>query len=321
MATYKKLESGRWQAQVAKQGIRRAASFKTKREAQDWAARQEFLIGEGQGGGSNQTLAELFGRYAREVSPKKRGGRWEIVRLALLEKDRIGAIKLSALTPADLADWRDRRLAEVQAASVTREMGLISAVLTRARKEWGLIKASPMSDVRRPAKAQPRDRRVWPVEIEKLLAAAGDLRTVKGRAVHAFRFAIETGMRAGEITGLRAEDVDLSRRVARLAMTKNGTERGVPLSLAAIALLQALPATDGPLFNLTARQADTGFRKARDKAGIKDLHFHDSRHEAITRLAKKLHVLDLARVVGIRDIRVLMVYYNETPEELALRLD
>ena len=54
------------------------------------------------------------------------------------------------------------------------------------------------------------------------------------------------------------------------------------------------------------------------RAGISDLTFHDSRHDAITRLAQKLSVLQLARMVGHRDIRSLMTYYyNETAESMA----
>jgi len=59
------------------------------------------------------------------------------------------------------------------------------------------------------------------------------------------------------------------------------------------------------------------FLKARKTCGIKDLHFHDSRHEATTRMAKKLDVLDLARQLGIRDLKILMVYYNATAHEMA----
>lgn len=50
------------------------------------------------------------------------------------------------------------------------------------------------------------------------------------------------------------------------------------------------------------------------------LTFHDTRHEAITRLAKKLHVLDLARMVGHSDIRQLHTYYNETAADIAARI-
>ncbi|VCU61605.1 Integrase [Tritonibacter mobilis] len=322
MATFKKLETGRWQAQVARQGVRKAKSFKTKREAQDWANRQEFLITEGETGGSSQLLRELFSRYAREVSPKKRGARWEIIRLERLSKDKISEIRLSDLAPSDFADWRDRRLSEVAPASVSREMVLMSSVLTQARREWGLISSNPMTDVRKPSKPPSRDRRVAQDEVDKLVAAAGvDLTKIRARAVHAFLFAIETAMRSGEIISLTKQTVDRENRVATLPKTKNGTSRKVPLSSAALSLLSELPETEGALFGLTSQQIDANFRAARDKAEIKDLTFHDSRHEAITRLAKKLDVLSLARMVGHRDIRMLQVYYNETPEELARRLD
>ena len=56
------------------------------------------------------------------------------------------------------------------------------------------------------------------------------------------------------------------------------------------------------------------------RAGIENLRFHDSRHSAITNLAKKLSVLDLARMVGHRDVKSLMIYFNPTAEEIAGRL-
>jgi len=312
------MKSGRWQAQVARQGVRKAKSFKTKREAQDWANRQEFLISEGELGGSRQELRELFDRYAREVSPSKRGARWEIIRLELLKKDKLCDVRLNDLAPSDFADWKMRRLAEVAPASVNREMVLMSAVLTHARKEWGLIPVNPLSDVDKPSKPPPRDRRVSNEEIEKLEKCGGtDLTKFRARAVHAFKFAIETAMRAGEIISLTDETVDRKKRVATLPKTKNGTLRKVPLSSRAIELLDELPEFEGGLFGLTSRQLDANFRAARGRAEIEDLTFHDSRHEAITRLAKKVDILPLARIVGHKDIKMLQVYYNETAEELA----
>ena len=53
---------------------------------------------------------------------------------------------------------------------------------------------------------------------------------------------------------------------------------------------------------------------------VHDLHFHDTRYEAVTRLSKKLEVLELARVIGHNDIKSLMIYYNATIDELADKL-
>lgn len=322
MATFRKLPSGKWQAQIARNGIRKSSSFATKREAQDWAARQEYLVTNAESPQTKLTLKDAFDRYAREESPKRRGERWEVVRLERLSSDKIAAKRLADLEPADFADWRDRRGKEVAPGTVRREIALMSSVLTTARLEWGLISHNPISDIRKPASPPPRDRRVSADEIDKLIKAGGaDLTRAQARAVHAFRFAVETAMRAGEIVGLTDEAVDRDTRVATLPKTKNGTARKVPLSTAALSLLDELPETDGPLFDLSSQQIDAMFRKARDKSEIEDLRFHDSRHEAITRLAKKVDVLSLARMVGHKDIKMLLIYYNETAEELAQRLD
>jgi integrase len=115
----------------------------------------------------------------------------------------------------------------------------------------------------------------------------------------------------------------VSGSVAHLPMTKNGSKRDVPLSKRAIELLSFLPEPDPkkPLFGLTTASLDALFRKARGNSMIEGLTFHDTRHEAITRLAKKLNVLELARMVGHRDLRMLQIYYNETAEKLAELLD
>ena len=140
------------------------------------------------------------------------------------------------------------------------------------------------------------------------------------RLPHAFLFAIESGMRAGEIVGMRWDAVDLERRVVTLPMTKNGDARQVPLSSEAVRLLKALPEGE-PVFQLSSQNLDALFRKMRDRAAIEGLNFHDSRHEAITRLSRKLDVLALAKMVGHRDIKMLQRYYDATAEELARRLD
>ena len=321
MATFRKLTSGKWQAQIARNGIRKSASFATKREAQDWSARQEYLVTNAENPQSKLTLKDAFDRYVREESPKRRGERSEVARLKRLSSDKIAGKRLADLEPADFAEWRYRRSKEVAPGTVRREMALLSSVLTTARREWGLISHNPMSDIRKPAAPPPRDRRVSVDEIDKLVVAGADLTTATARAVHAFRFAVETAMRAGEIVGLTNKTVDRDTRVATLPKTKNGTARKVPLSTAALGLLDELPETDGPLFDLNSQQIDAMFRKARDKSGIENLRFHDSRHEAITRLAKKVDVLSLARMVGHKDVKMLMIYYNETAEELAQRLD
>lgn len=260
-------------------------------------------------------------RYAREVSVKKRGARPEIIRIERIKRDKLAAVPMGELRPADLADWRDRRLLEVKSSTVKRELEQISAILTRAHREWGLIATNPMSMVKRPPDGPGRDRRPSMPEIGALRLSAGeDLKHATARTFHAWIFAIETAMRAGEIAGLTWGDIDLPRRVAHLPKTKNGSARDVPLSSEAVRLLREIEGRPD-VFGLSSAQITSLWRKLRDRAGVIDLTFHDSRHEAITRLARKLDVLDLARMVGHRDIRQLQTYYNATAEEIARRLD
>jgi integrase len=320
MASIRKIKTG-YRAEVARKGVRKSQVFPSRQAAKDWAAREENKILNGDKIAAKMELGKVFDRYAREVSPSKKGARWEIIRLEKFQRDPISQTPLEDLTPDLFGKWRNDRLREVAPASVIREMQLMSSVLNVARREWGLIGTNPLSDVRKPPKPPPRDRLPTQDEIKRMRHSAGeDLKYTTARAFHAFLFALETAMRAGEIAGLEWDRIDLKKRVARLVHTKNGRARDVPLSYEAVRLLEMLP-RQNPVFGLNSRQLDSLFRKLRDKAGVKGLTFHDSRHAAVTQLSKKLDVLALAKMVGHSDIRQLMTYYDESAEDLARRLD
>lgn len=324
MASIRK-HGDRWRAEVFRNGRRASKVLRTKRAAQDWAARQEYLMGEAGPDRPSLTLGEAARKYEVEIMPRK-AARWnsrgsELYALRLVSGDDLAKKPVAEITPADLAAWRDRRLQTVSPASAQRYLNTLSSILTACEKDWGLIDANPMRKVRRPPAAPARNRRPTPDEIERLSVAGADLQTAMGRAHIAFIFAIETGMRAGEIAGLTAEMVDTERRVAHLPRTKNGETRDVPLSKEAIRLLGTLPEAD-PLFGFSSGPLlSNNWYMLKKKAAVDGLNFHDSRHEAVTRLSKKLDVLALARMIGHKNIRELMTYYNETAEELAARLD
>lgn len=274
------------------------------------------------GTATGHTFAQACAKFAREVSPKRRGERWEALRLNKWAMSPIGLRPLSRLSPADLGAWRDARLAQVSPGTVRREMGLMVDVFTIARREWGWIKASPMPDVRRPPNPPPRRRRITDDEIAAMSRALGVSEglhafTLTNRIGLAFLFALETAMRSGEVLGLHWRDIDEASRVATLPRTKNGDRREVPLSARALEIIQALPREDGPCFGLHSRQRDSLFRKARNIAGLTGFTFHDTRATAIHRLSKKLDVLQLARMIGHRDINSLRHYYAETAAEMA----
>lgn len=341
MASFRKMPSGGWRAEVCVKSVRDSAVRDTKAEAQAWAAKRESelrSITTGQGS-KTHTIGDVLAEYADKVSPTKRGERWERLRLGLIGRKKVdgrlfGDIRLADLRPAHIAAWRDARMRDlgpkgkpITGASVSREMSLLSHALDVARREWGWIAADPMKDVKRPTAGPARDRLISQGEIDAITLALGyqegmPVSYASQRVAVAFLFAIETAMRSGEILGLTGMTVDLELRVARLPLTKNGSARNVPLSPRACELLGMLPSVElgKPLFDLSDKSRDALFRKARDKAGVVDLTFHDTRHEAITRLAKKLQVLDLARMTGHTDIRELLTYYNATAADIAVRL-
>jgi len=122
--------------------------------------------------------------------------------------------------------------------------------------------------------------------------------------------------------GLEWRDVEMARRYLRTRGKTPAATREVPLSSEALEVLEQLDSVrDGQsVFGISAASLDALFRKAREKAGVEDLTFHDSRHEAITRLAKVFDVLELARIVGHRDLRMLLIYYNPSAEDLSGKL-
>lgn len=328
MATIYKDTSGAYRARVRKNGIERSASFRTKAQANAWAASVEAEIEAGRLGKTpDKTFGQLIERYLAEEVPKKRGARWEELRfLALLGRgkseiaDPIVKVWLADLSPDHFAQWRDRRLANVSAGSVLREWNALSAACTVAVKEWRWLQSNPMSQVRRPKEPESRTRRISQDEIDRICLATGYhdglLDTATARVGAAFLFAIETAMRAGEICGLRAEDV--TGRVAHLPKTKNGYARDVPLSSRALEILKQLPESESTLFNVPSASLDALFRKVKARAMIEDLHFHDTRREALSRLAKKVDVLTLAKISGHRDLRILSnVYYQTDMNDVA----
>ena len=319
MATYQK-KNGKWQAQVKTRGTRKAKSFALKRDAMEWAARLELEAAPL--ASHTVTLGDIFNQYAKEVSPNKKGARWEIIRLRKIAQDKFASIKASELVPSDIADWRDRRLLEVQPASVNREMTLISACLTLATNEWGLLKENPISKVRKPKKPRPRSRLISEAELDKLRDYAQGRGLIIQQTMACVDFAIETAMRQGEIAKATWDNVDLGTRVLHIPDSKSGLPRDVPLSKRATAIIEAQDKSLPTVFGLSNSQISTAFSRMTKGCGIDNMVFHDTRHEAITRLCKKIPVERLSKMTGHRDISILVnVYYNETAADMVSALD
>ena len=319
-----------YRVQVYVGGQRQSKVCATRREAAQWALEREAELSGRKL--PDKTLRDALRRYASELDDERGGARWERIRLAAFERDPLALRRLAALGPDDFSAWRDARLrtqaqrrqTTVAPATVAREMNLLRSVLETARKEWRWLRTNPMADVSWPKSPKGRARRITPEEEADLTAALGvaTLRadTATQRVGLAFLLALETAMRSGEILALTWPNVHLADQYVHLPRTKNGDARDVPLSKRAVEILRALPLGFGPVFQLDAAARDALWRKARAKTPHRDVHFHDSRAEAIWRLSKKLDVLELARVIGHRDINSLLIYYRASASAMARKL-
>lgn len=332
MATIEK-RSGRWRARVRRGGVDRTETFRTRAEAQAWATQLEAELASERRGEipEGKTFGDLLRRYADEICPTKRGGDKEALRIGRTLKRDIAAVRLRELDERHVAEWRDARLREVLSSSVLREWTTLSNACTIAIREWRWLRTNPFAIARRPQGQPPRKRRPEGSELERILYALGysdgaPPMTKAARVGAAALFAVETAMREGEIA--RLEWTDIIGRVARVRRSKTDDEvsvgRDVPLSTEALRILGRLPRDPGDprCFGVDAKVMEATWRRAKAKALVDGLTFHDLRREATTRLAAKLDVLTLAKVTGHRDLRVLQrVYYAPDMQDVAERLD
>lgn len=340
MASVTRTAEDNWRAQVYYKGKRRSKTFPTKREANRWASDMEDTMHSGNSEGPAippTTLVELFKRYAEEVSPTKRGEAAEVKRLTYIPKDHpvfkdIAALELpiTDITSDHISRWKNTRLLDVTENTVLREKNLISNVFTMA-VEWGLLEVSPFKGVSWPKEGEERERPISQNEIDMILLCLDDWDRVTKPTTGSHKvaamwcLALETAMRQGEIKDLQPREVDLENGVIKLTekRTKEVRKKMLALNSEAKRILKLCYCEGADnWFGISKKLAISGyFRTARINANIDDLVFHDSRHEAITRLSEKLSVMELSRQTGIRDLKILMRYYEKQADEFVSKLD
>lgn len=288
---------------------------------------------------ATMSLHDALYHYERRVTPFKKGAAQEKFRIGLWQKSPIAEMPLNALRGAHIAEWRDQRLATKKSPTTVRtDLALISHLFTVASKEWGLeALVNPVQKIRMPRPARGRDRRLNPKRDrrgrteEVRLMQSCEARTASWLAPMV-RLAIETGMRQGELIALQWRYIDRRRRVARLPHTKNGEPRDVPLSKAAMAALNALlprnaeGVTRFPRGRVFPEAAHTQkviyeFRMACKAEGVKNLRFHDLRHEATSRFFERgLSLMEVASITGHKTLQMLQRYTHLKAEKLVRKL-
>lgn len=307
MATYRVVGKG-VRAEVCVNGKRKSKVLPTKTEAKEWAAITEVeLRASPEEIASTLTVSDMWKAWQKRYQDGRKLAHWESNKINGFQQTDLAKVKLSELTSVHITSWRDGRLKQVSPATVTREWNLMSGICQSAIRDLGLMTENPWRQAKRPPPTPARTRIPTDKELETLAF------TLAPRVWTVAQFAIETGMRAGEICGLKWKNIHGT--VAHLPLTKNGHPRDVPLSAKAISLIGE--PKEGLVFPVKQSSLDTQFRKGVKKAMLDDLHFHDLRALAATRMSKRLNPLQLAKVLGHKDLKQVMIYYRESAEDIA----
>lgn len=326
MSTIRK-RGTKWQVQIRRKGFDPLTrSFTSKADAREWARHQEVLA-DRQDLPQNKktldalTLRDLVIRYRDEVTPTKRGAEIETVVLDAFLRETICSKRLSDLTQADFANYRDRRRQKVTKATIGRQLSPLHHMFEKARDEWNVpLQKNPLERVAMHAVARRRDRRLRDGEMDWLIESAKKCRN--SNVLPTAIFSIETAMRRGELLALRWTDVDLKNRLVKLPQSKNGHPRTIPLSLAACALLRGLPREGEAVFAVSANALKLSWARLVKRANIADLHFHDLRHEAISRFFELgLTLPEVSSISGHRDIRMLLRYAHAERQNIFAKMD
>lgn len=239
-----------------------------------------------------------------------------------------GKKRLDEITRQDVERFRNDRLAgklsrgERQKAKPSRstvkaEIALLRRILNVAMEE-GLLDRNPTQGVRVPRFNNRRERVVSREEYLRLLAAVDSREGPHWRILLILGW--ETGMRQGEILGLRWGDVSFQEHVLRLPETKNGEARDVPLTEAAERALREWRGRRGVglrstfVFPAKGRDGAMGhpwkaWNRMRARAGVEDVNYHDLRHTFITRMIEAgVDVITLSEITGHKDLKMLQRY-------------
>lgn len=321
-----------YRIQLQIDGKRVSCTRDTSRECEQWAAKKilESKIAtreEEQGIKPKFSFRELVDHYYEHVGQykeSKSSRSWIKGQIGIFDEKFgfLSGTSVHDITPKQLTNWRNRRSGEVGANTVLKEISFYSAIFTYAQKELFLIDENPWMLITKPKKPKARSRRIHKSEIELMLKAldyeVGETPVLPQHYVAwGFLFALETAVRRGELITLQKKDVH--EHHIHLPKTKNGEPRNVPLTEEARALLDLIK-HDG---KKVIPQSENAFRlmweRRKDAVGLSGLHFHDTRHEAITRMVRirKLPVEVLAKITGHKKIDVLVnTYYNPNADDL-----
>lgn len=307
--------------------VRRSTGTSKKQLAEAIYAKVKVQIAEGQfferREEQEHTFKEMMERYVAERAPLKAAKSRLRDHAALGHLLPVLGEKLLAhITPKVMAHYKaQRRIEQAAPATINKELQLVRHAFNLAMREWEWCRENPMHRVSLEQVRNEVDRWLTSEEEDRLMAASSPwLREI-------MVFAMNTGMRQGEILNLQWQDVDFSRGTLIVMQSKNGTRRTIPLNTKVYELLAAKQAaaglSRGPVFKtplgnlLQVRFLVREFCEARNRAGIPDFRFHDMRHTFATRLVQRgVDLYKVQRLLGHKTNLMTQRYAHHSPESL-----
>lgn len=228
-------------------------------------------------------------------------------------KKYFGGKFLFAITVRDIEQFKNNRLVDVAPATVNRELATLKTMFTKAVL-WGKLQENITKNVRFLNEPKGRLRFLEQEEIIKILANCNKrLRPI-------VVLALNTGMRRGEILGLKWHDVDFKRNIMTLLDTKNGEKREVYMNEQVKTALIRVPKhlESAYIFCNTHGKPYHDIRKSffavLEKSSIKDFHFHDLRHTFASQLVMSgVDINTVRELLGHKDIRMTLRYSHLSP--------
>lgn len=267
---------------------------------------------------SVETFAGIAPRYLKHQSARLTAAAYERTR-GVVEGNLVaffGPMKAGDIRRGDIQRYITLRSGDVSAGTIAREMNILKRFFSLC-VEWELLAFNPASGVKSPRVPAGRVRYLHAGELRTLLAVCPAwLRPIVGLAV-------ATGMRRGEILGLRRLDVDRQGERILLPQTKNGEGRIVYLNKLALQVLDGIvpdeaKSTDRVFAKVTGEQVSMAFRRAATAAKIEDFRFHDLRHTAASWLRMQgADIHTVALLLGHKDLRMAARYQHLSPTYLA----
>ena len=301
MATIRK-RLNKYQVQVRIQGQHLSKSFNNLQDAKRWGVFNEnkILLGtEIQTLSKKLLLKDLINKYIAEITPLKKGHVFEAQRLKRLLKEPMVNQKVYHLKTKDFLEFKQRRIKDGN-RTCAYDLVLLHHIYNTAIKQWCYpIPQNPLSNIQKPKCNPPRERRLNDNEAKYILN-----HQFKNKCMNnIIELAIETGMRKSEILSITKDDI--KDNCIYLSDTKNNSPRKIPLTKKVKEIINKsiLP------YSISSNAVRLSWYRMIKKAGIVDLHFHDLRHEAISRFFEKgLSIPEVSLISGHKDVRQLMRY-------------